>query len=169
MATVDPQNTRVLSCIKDLWSLSCGLYQAEISKYACELRFYCLNISFWKWFAAAFARCAGCDMNVCVWPYKRSEIWLSLVGKNVGVPVKQHDDAKKSIKVGQPWISIITWELFFMTCYVAHPSVLAGLVSSQGWRGGKFSEHHKDGDSHNFAEIENSKLQKKNINIFDVV
>ena len=47
-------------------------------------------------------------MDVCVWPYKKSEIWLSLVGKNVGVPVKQHDDAKKSIKVRQPWISIIT-------------------------------------------------------------
>ena len=27
-------------------------------------------------------------------------------GKNVGVPGKQHDDAKK--KVGQPWISIFT-------------------------------------------------------------
>ena len=109
--------------------LTCGLYQAEISKYACELRFYCLNTSFWKWFVAASARCAGCNMDVCVWPYKRSEIWLSLLEpwQECGSASEAAWWCKKKHLSGTTldfnnYLRII----FFMTCYVAQHCVVGG-------------------------------------------
>ena len=128
MATVDPQNTRVLSCIKDLWSWSCGFYQTAISKS--------LN-----WHFIALPSASANDL----WQYLRSASWLCVLcchirdlrsgfhflshGKNVGVPGKQHD-AAKNIKVGQLWISIFTWELFFYELLCCSPLCVVPLVWS---------------------------------------
>ena len=67
---------------------------------------------------------------MCVWPYKRPDIWLSLLEpwQVCGSASETAWWCKKNIKVGQPWISIITWESFFYELLCCSPLCVVPLV-----------------------------------------